>query len=155
MSDGVRPHGLRKGSSPASLSAAARDRARRRPDNLRPALPTPLRVGAAWGWRFLVLVAVVCVLGLIVWYLASLVVPVAIAILLAALLSPAVGWLQRHRIPRGAATAAVMVGGLALLGGVLTFVVITVVAGLPELGASSRPPSTPSSPGSAEPGRCA
>ncbi|MFP5072623.1 AI-2E family transporter [Pseudonocardia nantongensis] len=113
----------------------ARDRARRRPDDLRPAIPTPLRVGAAWGWRLLVLVAVVCILGLIVWYLASLVVPVAIALLLAALLSPAVGWLQRHRIPRGTATAAVMVGGLALLGGVLTFVVITVVAGLPELGA--------------------
>ncbi|TCK21752.1 AI-2E family transporter [Pseudonocardia endophytica] len=117
-----------------SLSDVARARSRRRPSDLGPALPTPLRVAAAWGWRFLVVVAVVAVLSVIVWYLASIVVPVAIALLLAALLSPAVGWLQRHRVPRGVATAVVMLGGLAVLGGVLTFVVAAVVNGLPELG---------------------
>jgi putative heme transporter len=117
-----------------SLSEVARSRARRRPSDLGPALPTPLRVGAAWGWRFLVIVAVVAVLAVLVWYLASVVVPVAIALLLAALLTPAVGWLQRHRVPRGVATAVVMLGGLAVLGGVLTFVVAALVNGLPELG---------------------
>ncbi len=37
-------------------------------------------------------------------------------------------------MPRGVATALVMVAGLALLGGVLTFVVRTFVSGVPELG---------------------
>lgn len=132
MADRVRDEHLRIEASHVSQPTA---RVRRRTDELSPALPAPLRVGAAWGWRLLVVVAVVCVLGLIVWFLASLVVPIAIALLLAALLSPAVSWLQRHRVPRGPATMMIMLGGLALLGGGLTLVVITVVAGLPELGA--------------------
>jgi predicted PurR-regulated permease PerM len=36
-------------------------------------------------------------------------------------------------VPRGVATAVVMVGGLAALGGVLTFVVATFVPGVPAL----------------------
>ena len=63
-----------------------------------------------------------------------MVVPVAIALLLAALLAPAVRWLQDRRVPRGVATALVLVGGLVVLGGVLTFVVVTFVRGVPELG---------------------
>ena len=54
--------------------------------------------------------------------------PVAVAVLLAALLAPAVAALQRHGVPRGAATVLVMVGGLAMLGGVLTFVAVTQLA---------------------------
>jgi predicted PurR-regulated permease PerM len=65
---------------------------------------------------------------------AAVVVPVAIALLLAALLAPAVHGLQVRGVPRGVATALVLIGGLALLGGVLTFVVVTFVRGVPELG---------------------
>jgi predicted PurR-regulated permease PerM len=39
-----------------------------------------------------------------------------------------------HHVLRGLATTLVMVGGLAGLGGVLTFVIITFIRGLPELG---------------------
>ena len=67
-------------------------------------------------------------------YVAAVVVPVAIALLLAALLAPAVHWLQVRQVPRGVATALVLIGGLAVLGGVLTFVVVTFVRGVPELG---------------------
>jgi predicted PurR-regulated permease PerM len=74
------------------------------------------------------------VIGTVVAYLAAIAVPVAIALLLAALLSPAVGRLTRHHVPRALATALVMVCGLAGLGGVLTFVIITFIRGLPELG---------------------
>jgi predicted PurR-regulated permease PerM len=66
---------------------------------------------------------------------AAVVIPVAVALLLAALLSPAVHRLQTHSVPRGLATALVMTGGLALLGGVLTFVVITFIRGVPALAA--------------------
>lgn len=134
MADSTRTGRRENPVHPFPRQATTRAPVRRRPVDPRPALPTPLRVGAAWGWRLLVLVAVLAVFGLVVWYLASIVVPVAIALLLAALLSPAVGWLQRRRVPTTLATAAVMVGGLAVLGGVLTFVVITFVNGLPALG---------------------
>jgi predicted PurR-regulated permease PerM len=98
-------------------------------------LPVPrvLRVAAALGWRLLVVVAALAVLGVVAGRLAGIVVPVAVAVLLAALLAPAVAALQRHGVPRGAATALVVVGGLAALGGVLTLVVVTVVRGVPAL----------------------
>jgi predicted PurR-regulated permease PerM len=99
------------------------------------AIPTALRVGAAWGWRFLVVVAALYVVGVIFGRLAALVVPLAIALLLAALLTPAVGFLMARRVPRGLATALVLVGGLVVLGGLLTFVIMTFVNGLPDLAA--------------------
>ena len=97
-------------------------------------VPRVLRTSAALGWRFLVVVAALYVIGTVAGYLAAVVVPVAIALLLAALLAPAVHWLQERSVPRGVATMTVMVGGLALLGGVLTFVVVTFVRGVPDLG---------------------
>ena len=97
-------------------------------------IPRVLRVSAALGWRLLVVVAALFVIGEAVAFLAAVVVPVAVALLLAALLAPAVHWLQIRDAPRGVATALVLIGGLALLGGVLTFVVVTFVRGVPELG---------------------
>jgi predicted PurR-regulated permease PerM len=94
-----------------------------------------LRVSAELGWRFLVVVAALYVVGVMFGRLVSLVVPLAIALLLAALLAPAVTFLMAHRVSRGLATALVLVGGLLLLGGVLTFVVVTFVNGLPDLAA--------------------
>jgi len=99
------------------------------------AIPAVLRVSAALSWRFLVVVAALYVVGVIFGRLAALVVPLAIALLLAALLAPAVGFLTGHRVPRGLATVLVLVGGLLLLGGMLTFVVMTFVNGLPDLAA--------------------
>jgi predicted PurR-regulated permease PerM len=103
-------------------------------DDVRPLVPRALRVSAALSWRLLVVVAALVVIGMGVAYLAQVVVPVAIALLLAALLAPAVHWLQVRGVPRGVATALVLIGGLALLGGVLTFVVVTFVRGVPDLG---------------------
>ena len=105
----------------------------READDVRLPVPRMLRVSGAIGWRLLVVAAALYVLGQVVAYLAAIVVPVAIALLLAALLSPAVSLLQARRVPRGLATALVVVTGLAALGGVLTFVVITFVRGLPAL----------------------
>jgi predicted PurR-regulated permease PerM len=102
-------------------------------DDVRGTVPRILRVTAALGWRLLVVVAALYVIGVVASYLAAVVIPVAVALLLAALLSPAVHRLQTGGVPRGVATALVMVGGLALLGSVLTFVVITFVRGVPAL----------------------
>ncbi len=99
----------------AQLSVAARDDAQ---------VPRPVRVAAAWLWRLLVIVlgsaAVLWGLG----RLHEIVVPILIALLLTALFLPAVSWLTRVlRFPRSLAVAVVMIGGLAVIAGVITLVV--------------------------------
>ncbi|MBA3906234.1 MAG: AI-2E family transporter [Pseudonocardiales bacterium] len=100
------------------------------------AVPRGLRVAAALGWRLLVVATALWVLGQIIAYLSGIFIPVAIALLLAALLTPLVKKLTEWRVPRGLATAMVLVGALAALGVLMTFVVRTVVGGVPQLGAS-------------------
>lgn len=96
-------------------------------------VPRGLRVSAAFGWRFLVVAAAAYLVLQLLAYLSVVVIPVAIALLLAALLAPAVARLVQVRVPRGLATAIVLIGGLAVLGGLLAFVVINVSDGLPAL----------------------
>jgi predicted PurR-regulated permease PerM len=105
------------------------------PADVQVLVPKGLRVSAAIGWRLLVVVAALLVVGYLTAYLASVVVPVAIALLLSALLAPLVRLLGEHGVPRGLATAIVLIGGLLVLGGVLTFVIVTFVRGVPDLGA--------------------
>jgi predicted PurR-regulated permease PerM len=97
------------------------------------AVPYPLRVAAALSWRLLVVAGAVVVLRYVVVTLWVVVIPVAVALLLTALLGPVVDWLTRRRVPRGIATAVVLIGGLALIGGLLAFVIQAFVAGLPAL----------------------
>ncbi|KHF44690.1 Predicted PurR-regulated permease PerM [Saccharomonospora viridis] len=96
-------------------------------------VPTGLRVCAALSWRFLVVVAAIYVVVWLVGYLSFVVVPVAIALLLAALLAPAVQQLVKYRIPQPVAAAIVLIGGLGIVGALLTFVITQFTAGLPAL----------------------
>lgn len=92
-----------------------------------------VRVAAAWSWRLVAVVVALVVVGYILSRLSEVVVPVALSLLLAALLTPAVGWLQGRGVPRGLATAVVLVGGIAVLGAVLSFVVQSFINGVPQL----------------------
>jgi predicted PurR-regulated permease PerM len=97
-------------------------------------VPRGLRVAAAWTWR-LVLLALAGV-G-VLWVIAQLqvvVVPLLIATLLSALLSPLVSYLRRAGLPRSLATLVVMVGGLAAVGGTLYLVINQFILGAPALG---------------------
>jgi predicted PurR-regulated permease PerM len=79
---------------------------------------------------------VIAALYVIVWlagYFSHLLVPIAIALLLAALMSPGVDRLAKLGVPRGLAAAIVLVTGVALVGGLITFVIITFTNGLPQL----------------------
>jgi predicted PurR-regulated permease PerM len=96
-------------------------------------VPLLLRVSAALSWRFVVVVAALYVVAYVLGFLASIVIPVAIALLLAALLSPGVAKLVEWRVPRGVATTVMMIIGIGVLGGVLTFVISEFSRGLPEL----------------------
>ena len=102
-------------------------------DEAASSIPRPLRVSAALSWRALVIIAVLYVLVMAISQLSVVVIPVAIALLLAALLAPIVSWLHQHKVPRALATVVVLVGGLAVVGGILTLVVNTFIAGFPDL----------------------
>jgi putative heme transporter len=92
-----------------------------------------VRKSAAWAWRLLVILAALVALLWVVEKLEIIVVPVLLALVISALLVPAVDWMDRRGLPRGAAVAVVMLGGFAILGGILTFVISQFVDGLPDL----------------------
>lgn len=96
-------------------------------------VPRVLRVSAALSWRLIIVLAAIAAIAWIIGRLAIVVIPVAIALLLSALMAPLVAQLHAKRVPRGLATALVLVGGLAVVGGVLTFVITEFVNGLPAL----------------------
>lgn len=96
-------------------------------------LPWPMRVAAAASWRLLLIIAAVGVLAWILGYLAAVTVPVGVAVLVSALFAPLVDQLVRWHVPRGIAVLVAIVVGLAVVGGVLTLVITTVSANLPEL----------------------
>ena len=92
-----------------------------------------VRQAAAWAWRLLVLFAAVLVVLLIIRRLEVIVVPVAIAMMMSALLLPGVDWLSRHGVHRGLAVFLLLLGGLAVLAALLSFVVDQFIDGVPEL----------------------
>lgn len=92
-----------------------------------------VRKAAAWSWRLLLLGVTLVALLWVVGQLKFIIVPVCLAALLAALLLPAVDLLQRRRVPRGWAVAAVLLSAIAVVGGILTFVVSQFISGAPGL----------------------
>ncbi|OBA64372.1 AI-2E family transporter [Mycobacterium sp. 1100029.7] len=104
------------------------------PANTDDASVEPLvRKTAAWSWRLLVILAAAVSFFWVVAKLEVIVVPVLLALMMSALLVPVVDWLNRRGLPRGGAVALVLLGGFALLGGILTFVITQFVVGLPDL----------------------
>jgi predicted PurR-regulated permease PerM len=96
-------------------------------------VPHSLRVSAAWSWRLIVVGALGWVLLQFIGTISVVVIPLAIALLLSALLAPAVGWLLRLRLPRSLATFLVLVGGIGAVAGTLTLVISQFVDGIPQL----------------------
>jgi predicted PurR-regulated permease PerM len=92
-----------------------------------------VRKTAAWAWRLLVILAAIVALLWVVRQLEIIVVPVALATMLAALLLPAVDFLDRRGAPRGGAVALMLLGGFAVVGGILAFVVSQFIEGAPAL----------------------
>jgi predicted PurR-regulated permease PerM len=103
-------------------------------DSVADASVTPLvRKAAAWAWRLLVILAAAVALLWAVKRLELIFVPVALATILAALLLPAVDFLDRRGAPRGGAVALVLLSGVAVVGGILTFVISQFIEGAPAL----------------------
>ncbi len=78
-------------------------------------IPIGVEIAAAWAWRILVIGAAVYGVGWLLAHFSEVTVPIAIALLLAALTAGAVDWLVRHRVPRIVATFAVVFGLIAVV----------------------------------------
>ena len=92
-----------------------------------------VRKAAAWCWRLLVILAAILALLWLVGELQVILVPIALAVMVTALMVPAVDWLDRRGAPRGGAVALVLLTGFAAFGGIMTFVVSQFISGLPSL----------------------
>jgi putative heme transporter len=92
-----------------------------------------MRIAGDWSWRILAVLAVVAVLIFLVVQLRLIVIPLMIAVLLAALLVPLVGFLVRHRWPRGLAVAVAELGLIGVVSGLVFLVVSQIRSGFPDL----------------------
>lgn len=79
-------------------------------------VPRLLAVVAAWSWRLLLALTAIAVLGFLLLQVLVVVVPVILALFLAAVLEPAVGWLRRRGWPSMLAAWVVFMVSLLLLG---------------------------------------
>lgn len=96
-------------------------------------VPTGVRTAAAWSWRFLLILAAVYALLYILVQLSVVVIPVVVALLLAALLQPAAALLVKNGWPSALAAAVVLVGGIAVVAGIIWLVVAQVSSSFADL----------------------
>lgn len=73
-------------------------------------VPVWLRIGGAWSWRIIVVGIVAMAVLSVLATLAPIVIPVAIAVLIAAPLERAVTMLEHFRIPRGLSALSIILG---------------------------------------------
>ena len=96
-------------------------------------VPTGVEIAAAWAWRFLVIVAAGWVLFRAISYLAIVVVPLVVALLIAALTVPVVNALVRVGFRRSLASLLVVIGLIIVVGSLLAFAGSQVAAGASDL----------------------
>ena len=83
-------------------------------------VPWGLDLAAAWAWRFLIIVLAGYVIARVIGFFAVVTIPIVVALLIAALVSPVVDGLHRIGLPRGLASILVVVGGIAFVAALLT-----------------------------------
>ncbi len=84
-------------------------------------VPRGLQVAAAWSWRAILVAALLWGIVWLARYLSEVLIPVAVAILLTALMSPVANALKKGRwgLPKALATAITVLGAVASIVGVL------------------------------------
>jgi predicted PurR-regulated permease PerM len=104
------------------------------PSNLAPAqVPWGVDLAAAWAWRFLVIVAAGYLIARVLGFFAVITLPLVVALLIAALVTPVAVALTRVGVPRRLAAAFVVVGGIAFIAALLTFAGQQVAQGASDL----------------------
>lgn len=91
-------------------------------------VPRGLQTAASWAWRVVLVAGLLYGLLRLAQYLSEVVIPLAVAVLLAAMLSPVANRLKKWGLPRAAATAITVLGGLALIAGALTLIITQIAS---------------------------
>jgi predicted PurR-regulated permease PerM len=125
--------------------AAGRDERRHAPTPIdtgpsnvsRAQVPWGLDLAAAWSWRAIVIAAAGYGIYWVLAYFSVITLPLVIALLITALVSPLVNVLERAGVPRGLAAITVVIGGLAAVAILLTFVGQQVAGGASDLADST------------------
>ncbi len=116
----------RRTTQPAPIAAG--------PSNTRPAqVPWGLDLAAAWGWRFLVITAAGYLIARALAFFGLVTLPLVIALLITALVSPLVRGLSSAGLPRGLSALLVVVSGIAFVALLLTFAGQQVANGASDL----------------------
>ena len=105
----------------------------RRPDS--EVLPGAVRTAGAWAWRFILFVISAYLFLRVVGLLRVVIIPVLVAVLLAALFQPVSASLTRRGMNRSLAAGMVLVAALVLVFGGLGLIVRTFIAQLDDLSA--------------------
>lgn len=122
--------------TPAPKNGADSSRAQADPhtrESISPFLPLGIRVAAAWSWRLLLVgIAIACVIWLIV-QIRLIVIPLLVAILLAALLQPIVNFFVRRRVPKAIGIIVALLSLIALVTVLVWLSVTQLRAGMSQM----------------------
>jgi predicted PurR-regulated permease PerM len=96
-------------------------------------VPWAYDLAAAWAWRFIVIAVAMLMILWTLKFFVVVVFPVVIALFISALTAPVVNLLQRLYVPRKLAAFLVVVGGVAIVALLLTFVGQQVASSVDQL----------------------
>jgi predicted PurR-regulated permease PerM len=96
-------------------------------------VPWAYDLAAAWAWRFIVISVAVLMILWTIRYFGVVVFPVVIALFISALTAPLVGLMERLHVPRKLGAFLVVIGGLAMVALLLTFVGQQIASSIDEL----------------------
>jgi predicted PurR-regulated permease PerM len=100
-------------------------------------VPWGLDLAAAWAWRLIIIGGATYAVFWIIAYFAVITLPLVVALLITALVSPAVNALTRAGLPRGLAAILMVLTGIALVAALLTFAGQQVASGAQDLADST------------------
>ena len=100
-------------------------------------VPWGVDLAASWAWRFLIIVLAGYVIARVLGFFSVVTLPIVVALLFAALVTPLVNLMHRIGIPRGVAAIFVVIGGLVFVTAMLTFAGQQVANGANDLATST------------------
>jgi predicted PurR-regulated permease PerM len=100
-------------------------------------VPYGVDLAAAWSWRLIVIAVAVYGLCYLISFLAVLVIPVVVALLISALVVPVVDWLEHSGVRRSVGSIVVVVLTIAVVASLLTFAGQQVANGASDLADST------------------
>ncbi len=99
--------------------------------------PPALRIAAGWAWRLIQVAALTAGIIWLVQYFSQLTIPVALAVLLTALLTPLNAWLRRRKVNRIASALLCLLVLILVVAGAGTLVGAQIASQASSLGASA------------------